>query len=61
MLKTDFTLLWALYLATNFFNNLGDLDGFRVTQIYVHPKGIWIKKIAFLWAIFPEIVAWIKE
>lgn len=61
MLKADFTHMWALYSATNFFNNLWDLDVLWMTQIYSHPKEIWIKKIAFLWAISPEIVSWIKE
>lgn len=33
-----------------------------MTQIYGHPKEeIWIKKIAFLWDISPETVAWIKD
>lgn len=53
--------MWALHSATNCFNNLGALDGLGMTQIYIRPKEIWIKKIAFLWAISPEIVAWIKE
>lgn len=53
--------MWALHSATNRFNNLGALDGLGMTQIYIRPKEIWIKKIAFLWAISPEIVAWIKE
>lgn len=57
MLKTDLTRIWALYSATNCFNNLGDLDRLEMTQIYINPKEIWIKKIAFLWSISPEIVA----
>lgn len=53
MLKTYFTFIWALYSATNCFNNLWKL--LEMTQIYGHPKEeIWIKKIVFLWDISPR-------